>query len=263
MLSSGRVLVAGARVDERRRREPRGREAVRYRDGRPREPGMLWRDQRTGEPMKRGQACCGGVGRGILSSLGVRRCARALAHYAPDLGLVVGRGPGRLGSRRAARVDVDGAWSDTGVAGGWSGVCGARSSRGLVLSGSRLCWRSLVCRRACSRASAAATPAVPAFAPVPGSTFTTGVFPESVAFSPSGKLLATANLVTSATSPTSDRVGVLGRRGRRADPGDRFAVRDRRAGPDSMAFSPSGGLLATANAETAQCRCSRSVPPAR
>jgi hypothetical protein len=39
--------------------------------------------------------------------------------------------------------------------------------------------------------SAAATPAVPAFAPVRGSTFTTGL--NAMSFSSNGKLLATAN----------------------------------------------------------------------
>ena len=33
--------------------------------------------------------------------------------------------------------------------------------------------------------------------------------------------------------------------------------------PDSVAFSPAGGLLATANTATTRCRCSRSVPAAR
>ena len=97
--------------------------------------------------------------------------------------------------------------------------------------------------------SAAATPGVPAFAPVPGSTFTTGAFPDSVAFNPSGKLLATANLVTSATSPTStvSVFSVAADGALTQVTGSPFATG---GGPDSMAFSPSGGLLATANADS-------------
>ena len=112
--------------------------------------------------------------------------------------------------------------------------------------------------------------------------------PVSVAFSPGGGLLATANASDSTVSVFSvgsggaltpvtgspfatgsdphvggvqpgwgaarDRqlrrqhgVGVLGRLGRRADPGHGLAVRDRQRSPVSVAFSPGGGLLATAN----------------
>ena len=97
--------------------------------------------------------------------------------------------------------------------------------------------------------SAAATPGVPAFAPVPGSTFTTGAVPDSVAFSPSGKLLANANEVTSGTNPT----GTVSVFSVAADgaltqvTGSPFATG---SGADSIAFSPSGGLLATANADS-------------
>ena len=61
-----------------------------------------------------------------------------------------------------------------------------------------------------------------ALTPVTGSPFATGAVTVSVAFSPDGSLLATAN-------EAEHGVGVLGRRGRRAHPGRRFAVLDARS----------------------------------
>ena len=199
--------------------------------------------------MKRGATCCSGVSRRILSSLRVRQCARALARYAPDLGLVVGRGPGRRGSRSAARVDVDGAWSDTGAAGGGSGASGARSQLriGVVWVSAVLAIVGL--SASVFSGSAAATPGVPAFAPVPGSTFTTGGIPDSVAFSPNGKLLANANDLTSTTNPTGT-VSVFSVAADGALTQVTGSPFETGGGPDSIAFSPSGGLLATANADS-------------
>jgi 6-phosphogluconolactonase (cycloisomerase 2 family) len=84
--------------------------------------------------------------------------------------------------------------------------------------------------------------AAPALTQVTGSPFATGTFPFSVAFSPSGGLLATANAgggnsvsVFSVNSSTGALTQVTG---------SPFAAG---AGPVSVAFSPSGGLLATAN----------------
>src|ERR1700733_5361686 len=199
--------------------------------------------------MKRGATCCSGVSRRILSSLRVRQCARALARYAPDLGLVVGRGPGRRGSRGAARVDVDGAWSDTGAAGGGSGASGARSQLriGVVWVSAVLAIVGL--SASVFSGSAAATPGGPAFAPVPGSTFTTGGIPDSVAFSPNGKLLANANDLTSTTNPTGT-VSVFSVAADGALTQVTGSPFETGGGPDSIAFSPSGGLLATANADS-------------
>ena len=91
-------------------------------------------------------------------------------------------------------------------------------------------------------AGAAGALAQPAFTPVAGSPFTTGpagLNPTSVAFSPSGGLLATANSTDGTVSVFSVAAGgaltVVG-----TPPTEPEA-------PDSVAFSPSGGLLATAN----------------
>ena len=95
--------------------------------------------------------------------------------------------------------------------------------------------------------SAAATPAVPAFAPVPGSPFAADLFLQSVVFSPNGKLVATANAATSVSMASTVLVFSVAADGALTQvPGSPFATG---GGPDSMAFSPSGGLLATANAD--------------
>ena len=92
---------------------------------------------------------------------------------------------------------------------------------------------------------------------VTGSPFATGRDPESVAFSPGGGLLATANVGDSTVSVFS--VGSGG--ALTAVTGSPFATG---SGPVSVAFSPGGGLLATANASApARCRCSRSARAAR
>ncbi len=77
--------------------------------------------------------------------------------------------------------------------------------------------------------------------PVSGSPFATGAFPYSVAFSPSGGLLATANADDSTVSVFS----VASDGGLTQVSGSPFATG---SAPVSVAFSPSGGLLATANA---------------
>ena len=83
--------------------------------------------------------------------------------------------------------------------------------------------------------------APPAFTPVTGSPFATGSDPLSVAFSPGGGLLATANDSDNTTS-----VFAVGSRGALTQvTGSPFATGN---GPISVAFSPGGGLLATANA---------------
>lgn len=74
-----------------------------------------------------------------------------------------------------------------------------------------------------------------------GSAVTTGNAPESVAFSPSGSLLATAdsasnNVVVFSVSSSGALTTV---------PGDPFYTGN---GPFPVAFSPSGSNLATANA---------------
>jgi WD40 repeat protein len=86
--------------------------------------------------------------------------------------------------------------------------------------------------------SAVAAP--PVFAPVTGSPFSTGSEPDSVAFSPGGGLLATANFADSTVSVFS--VGSGG--ALTAVTGSPFSTGNR---PESVAFSPSGGVLATAN----------------
>ena len=79
-----------------------------------------------------------------------------------------------------------------------------------------------------------------ALTPVAGSPFGTGSAPESVAFSPSGGLLATANFSDSTVSVFS--VGSGGALTPVA--GSPFGTG---SAPRSAAFSPSGGVLATAN----------------
>ena len=87
---------------------------------------------------------------------------------------------------------------------------------------------------------AAGALAAPAFIQVPGSPFATGTGPVSVAFSPSGTLLAIANVNSNTLSVFS-----VGSGGALTEvTGSPFATGD---GPDSVAFSPSGALLAVAN----------------
>lgn len=79
------------------------------------------------------------------------------------------------------------------------------------------------------------------FGQVPGSPFAIGSAPSSVAFSPDGGPLATANYVpTGSVSVFSvnQMTGALS-----AVPGSPFATGSE---PFSVAFSPGGGLLATA-----------------
>jgi 6-phosphogluconolactonase len=88
---------------------------------------------------------------------------------------------------------------------------------------------------------AAGALAAPGLSQVPGSPFTTTRgSPASVAFSPSGGLLATANAFGNTVSVFS-----VGSGGALTQvPGSPFATG---SDPVSVAFSPSGGLLATAN----------------
>ncbi len=89
-------------------------------------------------------------------------------------------------------------------------------------------------------ASGASAAAQPAFTPVAGSPFATGSFPRSVAFSPSGGLLATANQGDTTVSVFAvSSAGAL-----TPVVGSPFSTG---ADPVSVAFSPSGGLLAIAN----------------
>ena len=79
-----------------------------------------------------------------------------------------------------------------------------------------------------------------ALTPVTGSPFATGSVPHSVAFSPDGGLLATAN-----SSANSVSVFAVGSGGALTQvTGSPFATGGQ---PVSVAFSPGGGLLATAN----------------
>ena len=82
--------------------------------------------------------------------------------------------------------------------------------------------------------------AQPAFTQVPDSPFATGSAPETVAFSPGGGLVATANDGDNTVSmfsvgPGGDLTQVSG---------SPFLTG---SGPFSVAFSPDGGLLATGN----------------
>ena len=89
-------------------------------------------------------------------------------------------------------------------------------------------------------AGAAGALAQPAFTPVAGSPFATGVGPASVAFSPSGELLATANSTDGTVSVFSVAAdGALTAVG--------TPVLTHARLPVSVEFSPSGALLATAN----------------
>ena len=82
--------------------------------------------------------------------------------------------------------------------------------------------------------------APPVFTPVTGSPFATGSFPDSVAFSPGGGLLATANHAANTVS-----VFAVGSGGALTQvTGSPFAIG---RFPSSVAFSPGGGLLAIAN----------------
>ena len=113
-------------------------------------------------------------------------------------------------------------------------MVGPRVRRAALVVG--LAWAGLL-------GGAAGALAQPAFTPVAGSPFTTGptgLNPKSVAFSPSGGLLATANYAGNTVSVFSVAAdGALTAVG--------TPVRTPGRGPVSVAFSPSGGLLATAN----------------
>ena len=93
-------------------------------------------------------------------------------------------------------------------------------------------------------AGAAGALALPAFAPVTGSPFVTGTFPHSVAFSASDGLALVQRADFKASTVSVFSVGGSGwaRRWRRCQ-----APRSRPAPPSLVAFSPTGGLLATAN----------------
>lgn len=98
-----------------------------------------------------------------------------------------------------------------------------------------------------SAAGASADPA-PTLTPVAGSPFTTGQEPFSAAFSPSGGLLATANYSTpDGVTSTISMFSVADDGSVTPAIGSPFTTN---AGPRSIAFSPSGGLLATANGNT-------------
>lgn len=89
-----------------------------------------------------------------------------------------------------------------------------------------------------------------ALTPVSGSPFATGADPYSLAFSPDGALLATAN-------PNSDNVSMFlvnqGSNALTRVPGSPFSAGDAPgsgSGPQTLAFSPAGDLLATADGTT-------------
>ena len=87
--------------------------------------------------------------------------------------------------------------------------------------------------------------ATPVLTQVPASPFASGVGTNAVAFSPSGKLLASANYGANGASTMSvSSVGPSG--GLTRVPGSPFANGFQSA-PGSVAFSPSGKLLITAN----------------
>ncbi len=91
-------------------------------------------------------------------------------------------------------------------------------------------------------ACCASAPAALGFGQVTGSPFTTGSNPSSVAFSPGGGLLATANFGANSVSGFS--VGAGG--ALTPVTGSPFTTG---SGPNSVAFNPGGGLLAIANAD--------------
>ena len=110
-------------------------------------------------------------------------------------------------------------------------MVGVGARRAMLVVG--LAWAGLL-------AGAAGALAQPAFTQVARSPFTTGVGPASVAFSPSGGLLATANSTDGTVSVFSVAPdGALTPVGKPVPTPARYPV--------SVAFSPSGGLLATAN----------------
>jgi DNA-binding beta-propeller fold protein YncE len=88
--------------------------------------------------------------------------------------------------------------------------------------------------------AAQAAAAQPGFAQVSGSPYAAGTSPQSIAFSPNGALVATANAGANDVSVfTVSSSGTL-----TAVSGSPFKAG---SGPQSVAFSPSGGLLAVAN----------------
>jgi 6-phosphogluconolactonase (cycloisomerase 2 family) len=100
---------------------------------------------------------------------------------------------------------------------------------------------------ACLLANAVGAAGSPGFAPVTGSPFATGGVPNAVAFSPSGGLLAVANENPNGPSGTVSVFSVNSSTGALTPvTGSPFATGGEH--PHSLAFSPSGGLLATADA---------------
>lgn len=92
-------------------------------------------------------------------------------------------------------------------------------------------------------AGAGVARAQPAYTQVAGSPFATGAGPLSLAFSPGGELLATADgSIHSASTFSVAASGALS-----AAPGSPFQTG---RSPASVAFSPGGGLLATANSSS-------------
>jgi 6-phosphogluconolactonase len=129
-----------------------------------------------------------------------------------------------------------------GIIGAWHGAFSGRTSAkaGQTALRHALAVASLSCLVCLSAASGAL--AAPVFGEVAGSPFATGTTsnPVSVAFSPSGGLLATGNTGTNSVSVFSVAPnGALTR-----VPGSPFPTD---LGPGSVAFSPNGALLATAN----------------
>ena len=137
-----------------------------------------------------------------------------------------------------------GRWDGVGVAqiGQGDGVPVSGLARVAVRAVGRWRWCAVVCVLLVFLVwGAPRALAAPAFAPVAGSPFATGTTPVSVAFSPGGGLLATANLNASTVS-----VFAVGSGGALTPvAGSPFVTGN---GPASVAFSPGGGLLATANA---------------
>jgi 6-phosphogluconolactonase (cycloisomerase 2 family) len=81
---------------------------------------------------------------------------------------------------------------------------------------------------------------------VPGSPFATGAGPDSVTFSPSGQLLATANYTDDTVSMFS-----VGTHGQLSQVSGSPVATGQGSEPQSVVFSPDGGLLATADGSDA------------
>ena len=105
-------------------------------------------------------------------------------------------------------------------------------------------------------AGAAGALAQPAFTPVAGSPFATGVGPASVAFSPSGELLATANSTDGTVSVFSVAAdGALTAVG--------TPVSTRPASRSRWSSARPGHCSPPPTPAPARCRCFRSPPAAR